>query len=314
MFFPFQARLADLSRLNAFAGNRLDRGADRRDETCLDEALAAPGARLYLFAGGRVLLERRSSAAGAAFDRAGAARIGWRSESLILLGHAADGPRLAALIDEAAELAAPLEALDLRSLAIEGSVSPEDLGALAQARALLHWNATHRFCGSCGAPTTMRAGGQRRQCPSCGAQAFPRVDPVVIMLTIRGDECLLGHHRRFAARRYSALAGYVEPGETIEDAVRREVKEEAGIDVGRVAYHSSQPWPFASSLMIGCHCEALSAEISPDEEELKDCRWFSRDEVALMLANRHPEGLTAPPPIAIAHRLLQAFASPVGDS
>src|SRR5690606_37715864 len=129
----------------------------------------------------------------------------------------------------------------------------------------------------------------------------------VIMLAVDSTRCLLGRQPRFAPGMYSALAGFLEPGETIEAAVRREIGEEAGIAIGRVAYHSSQAWPFPSSLMIGCHAEALSTEVQRDAAELEDCRWFEREEVSLMLAGRHPDGLKAPPAIAIAHHLLAAF-------
>ena len=154
----------------------------------------------------------------------------------------------------------------------------------------------------------MRGGGVSRFCAACDAEIFPRVDPVVIMLAIDGERCLLGRQPRFAPGMYSALAGFLEPGETIEEAVRREVKEEAGIQVGRVAYHSSQAWPFPSSLMIGCHAEALSTDVERDAAELEDCRWFEREEVRLMLAGAHPQGLKAPFPMAIAHHLIKAFA------
>jgi NAD+ diphosphatase len=130
---------------------------------------------------------------------------------------------------------------------------------------------------------------------------------VVIMLAIDGERCLLGRQPRFAPGMYSALAGFIEPGETVEEAVRREVKEEAGIRIGRVLYHSSQAWPFPHSLMIGCHAEALSTEIARDAAELEDCRWFDREEVRLMLSGDHPDELKAPFPMAIAHQLMKAF-------
>ena len=130
----------------------------------------------------------------------------------------------------------------------------------------------------------MRAGGYKRLCPACGTEHFPRTDPVAIMLTVTRERCLLGRGRHFAPGMYSALAGFIEPGETIEDAVRRETLEEAGIRLGRVVYHASQPWPFPYSLMIGCFGEALNDDISADANELEDCRWFARDEVLAMLA------------------------------
>ncbi|MEQ9244782.1 MAG: NAD(+) diphosphatase, partial [Nitratireductor sp.] len=140
---------------------------------------------------------------------------------------------------------------------------------------------------------------------TCGRDHFPRTDPVVIMLAVRGEQCLLGRSPHFAPGMVSCLAGFVEPGETIEAAVRRETREEAGIAVGAVAYHASQPWPFPYSLMIGCYGQAESEAITMDENELEDCRWFSRDEVRLMLEDRHPDGHRVPPRGAIANRLIR---------
>ncbi len=139
-------------------------------------------------------------------------------------------------------------------------------------------------------------------------QHFPRTDPVAIMLAVRGDSCLLGRSPRFPAAFYSCLAGFVEPGETIEAAVRREIAEESAVIIGRVRYYASQPWPFPSSLMIGCHAEALTEEIRWDEAELSDCRWFPRDEVLAMIAGTHAEALFIPPSFAIAHHLIRAWA------
>jgi len=196
-------------------------------------------------------------------------------------------------------------------VALEGQHRLTDeagLGALAQGAALLAWNASHRFCGRCGAETAMRAGGYKRRCTGCGTEHFPRTDPVAIMLTVSGDKCLMGRGRHFAPGVYSALAGFIEPGETIEAAVRRETLEEAGIRLGRVVYHSSQPWPFPYSLMIGCYGEALNEDISTDADELEDCRWFTRAEVLQMLAGTHPGELRVPPGHAIAHQLIRTWA------
>jgi NAD+ diphosphatase len=149
--------------------------------------------------------------------------------------------------------------------------------------------------------------GFRRDCPNCQTQHFPRTDPVAIMLPVRGDRCLLGRSARFATRVYSALAGFIEHGETIEAAVRREIKEESGIICGRVTYLASQPWPFPMSLMIGCHAEALTEGIIVDPQEIEDARWFTRAEARAILKGEHPE-VACPPPIAIAHWLIKAFA------
>ncbi len=300
---------AEASHDNGFAGNRLDRLSEARDEACLATAAANPRSRYLLFAEERALIAVNGQAAVARFERQAAERLGLVPASLVLLGDAADGPRLAGLVEAPDNLPQSIKAIDLRSLAIQGLVAASDLGAIAQARSLLSWHANHRYCARCGAPTLMRGGGIRRDCPACSGQHFPRVDPVAIMLAIDGERCVLGRQKHFAPGMYSALAGFIEPGETIEDAVRRETREEAGISIGRVRYHSSQPWPFVSSLMIGCHCEALTSELNPDAGELEHCRWFDRDEVRRMIAGDHPDGLVVPPKMAIASRLIGAFAN-----
>jgi NAD+ diphosphatase len=200
-----------------------------------------------------------------------------------------------------------LKITDLRSIAVQGMVGADHLPPLAEAKALVGWHARHRFCPNCGAPTNVVDAGWRRDCPSCKAQHFPRTDPVVIMLVIAGERAVLGRSRRFAPTMWSCLAGFAEPGETIEEAVRREVLEEAGITCGRVKYFASQPWPFPSSIMIGCHAEALSDTVVMDRDELEDARWFDREELALMLKRQHPQGLTTPPPVAIAHHIIRSF-------
>jgi NAD+ diphosphatase len=178
--------------------------------------------------------------------------------------------------------------------------------SVATARALLGWHATHRFCANCGAGSAVESAGWVRKCPQCGAQHFPRTDPVVIMAITHGDRLLLGRSPSWPERMYSLLAGFVEPGETIEAAVRRETLESA-IKVGPVQYIASQPWPFPMSLMFGCHGEALSEEVTIDPVELSHARWFSRDEVLQILAGAHPE-VNCPRPGAIAGALIDAWA------
>ncbi len=201
-----------------------------------------------------------------------------------------------------------LALIDLRSIAVQGLVGAEALAVLGQAKAILSWHARHGFCANCGAATRPAAAGWRRECEICKAQHFPRTDPVVIMLALDGERCLLGRQSRWPKGMYSCLAGFVEPGETIEEAVRREIREESGIACGEVAYLASQPWPFPSSLMIGCFARALSRDIVVDGEELEDARWFKRDDVMAMFDKRHPEGLSAPMPMAIAHYILRVWA------
>jgi NAD+ diphosphatase len=201
-----------------------------------------------------------------------------------------------------------LKLIDLRSIAITGLVPYDQAALLAAAKALMHWHAHHRFCANCGAPTDVAVAGWRRDCKVCKATHFPRTDPVVIMLAVDGDACVLGRQPRFPKGMYSALAGFVEPGETIEAAVRREICEEAGVACGAVRYFASQPWPFPASLMIGCFAEAQGRAVKVDHVELEDARWFSREEAVAMLEKRHPERLAAPMPMAIAHHLLKQWA------
>lgn len=305
----------------AFTLSRLDRSAERR----ADEAwLAAQRARadvIYVpFADDKALLDICGNQGNGMNARLWShPRLSELARSSIVepvfLGLTAENvPVFAALIaEDPVEVGRfhdqPVKAVDLRSLALQGLLPDDELGVLAHARSLIHWHARHRFCANCGAPTHAVDGGYRRHCPSCDAQHFPRTDPVVIALAVAGERCLVGRQAHFAPGMYSALAGFVEPGETLEDAVRREIKEEAAIDTGEVIYHSSQPWPFPSSLMIGVIAEALSNDIARADNELEDARWVSRDEVHAMFEGAHPEGLCTPPHIAIANRLLATFVA-----
>lgn len=298
----------DASAATGFAGNKIDRRSEERDATSVPTALADPTARVYLFRGDKVLLAGEGAPC---FTVAEAKAFGAADEATVLLGWTEGGPRLAVSVPETAEEdAAALMISDLRSLAMGGTMAPAHLGALAQARSLTQWHQRHRFCGVCGRETTMSSGGYRRDCPDCGAQHFPRTDPVVIMLAVHepSDTVLLARQKHFAPGMHSCLAGFLEPGETIEAAVRRETLEESNVSVGRVRYHASQPWPFPSSLMIGCFAEAIGTDIRRDERELEECRWFSRSEVTSMLDGTHPGGLKAPMPMAIAHHLIRAWA------
>ncbi len=197
--------------------------------------------------------------------------------------------------------------VDARS--VTDIISAADAGIVAQARAQVNWHNVNGYCAICGGETLMGRGGQVRKCSKCEKENYPRTDPVIIVVVSDGDRCLLGQSRRGRLNRtntYSALAGFVDQGESIEEAVAREVMEEAGIEVGTVHYHSSQPWPFPSSLMIGCHADAATTDINFDADEMNDVRWFSRDEVASALQGRN-DNLTVPQPIAIAHHLITAW-------
>ncbi|GIL01236.1 MAG: NADH pyrophosphatase [Alphaproteobacteria bacterium] len=298
------------SARTGFAGNRIVRASEYRSEESLPQALADPACRCYLFVPGKAVF-RHGETTQLLHTLAEAKALSGRIEEALLLGHDGAEPRLAVPLDgEADALGEPYKAHDYRSLLYGGHAGEADAAAIAQAGSLLHWHATNRFCGKCGSPSRMAIGGYRRDCTACGHQVFPRTDPAVIMLAVSGEKCLLGRGRHFPPGWYSTLAGFVEPGETIEEAVRRETFEESGIRVGRVRYHGSQPWPFPHSLMIGAHGEALNDDIHRDEAELEDCRWFGRDEVLAMLANTHPQGLRSPPSKAIAHSLISAWAAP----
>lgn len=187
-------------------------------------------------------------------------------------------------------------------------LAPKDAAIMGQAKALIDWHNRHGFCANCGARTVSADGGWKRDCGSCKAEHFPRTDPVVIMLATHGDACLVGRGKHFLPGMYSALAGFVEPGETIEEAVRRELMEEAGVKTGTVTYCATQPWPFPSSLMIGCFAQAYNRELKVDGVELEDARWLERATVRALLTGVKIEGLFVPPSIAIAHHLLDAWA------
>ena len=189
---------------------------------------------------------------------------------------------------------------DLR--ATRGALPAIDASILAHARALMHWRSRHRFCGVCGAPCEPRSAGHVLACTECGAQHFPRTDPAVIMLVHRGGRCLLGHSQRFpSTTMYSTLAGFVEPGESLEEAVAREVQEESGILIGKVTYHSSQPWPFPGNIMLGFHAEAITDTVIVDTDELRDARWFTRAE----LRDHDALGFSLPRRDSIARRLIE---------
>ncbi len=199
---------------------------------------------------------------------------------------------------------------ELRGMAMQGAVPPDQLSAIAMAKSLVSWHQRHGFCANCGVRTAMTEGGWKRVCPNCKTEHFPRTDPVVIMLVEKGDKCLLGRQKQFAPGMYSCLAGFVEAAETIEDAVRREIFEEAGIRCTDVKYYMTQPWPYPSSLMIGCSARATTDVITVDHMELEDARWFDRDEARLLLKREHPDGLAGPHPFAIAHHLLGRWLQP----
>jgi NAD+ diphosphatase len=290
--------------------NPLKRHSAERDPLALTRHVEDPD-RLTVLVAGDIPILRAGEPATALLTPAEIGRAPNHCEE-VFLGYLGERPVIARLVSrDSADLFRDdpsFVVMDLRAAAMTGTAPADELGILAAAKSLLDWHARHRFCANCGAPTALAQAGLRRDCGGCGAQHFPRTDPVVIMLVAHGERCLLGRQARFAAGMYSCLAGFMEPGETIESAVRRETFEETGIRVGAVRYVASQPWPFPSSIMIGCHGEAESEALAVDREELEDARWFSREEVRLMLRREHPDGLFAPPPVAIAHHLLREWA------
>jgi NAD+ diphosphatase len=294
---------------HAFAGNPLDRASDRRaDADWLARRLEAPGARALVLWKGQPLLT--PGPALAFVEGALASKLAETNEHLIFLGLDGEDAVFALEIDgEADPTAGPLQGLghfhEIRAVA--GALPASDTGLLSASRSLFEWRRRHRYCSVCGHASGGIDGGWKRQCPSCKAEHFPRVDPCVIMLPTFGDRCLVGRQASWIANRYSALAGFVEPGESIEEACAREVKEEAGLTVTGVRYHSSQPWPYPSNLMLGLICEVSDDQAKPDLTELESVLWLTRAE-ARDLVDGKAEGVTAPPPFAIAHSLIRDWA------
>src|ERR1700689_1422348 len=232
----------------------------------------------FYLIGGELVLMKKS---GEAFDplfSSDEARGFEGARETVFLGLLDDAPRFGINLDPASleplKTRNDLKMIDLHTISVRSMVDADHLPPLAEAKALLGWHTRHRFCPNCGAPTRSVDGGWRRDCPSCKTQHFPRTDPVAIMLPILGERCVLGRSPRFAPTMWSCLAGFIEPGETIEEAVRREVLEEVGIVCRPRNYFPPQPWPLPMSLMIGCHAEALSENIVIDRSELEDARWF----------------------------------------
>jgi NAD+ diphosphatase len=294
-----------------YTASRLDRAASLRgDDAALAKLARHARSGLYLIGGELVVMKKSGEACDPLFSPDEARALG-EARHNVFLGLVDDAPRFGVGLDpktiEPLKQRDDLKITDLRTIAVQGLVDAEHLPPLAEAKAVLGWHARHGFCPNCGTPTRVVQGGWRRDCPSCKVEHFPRTDPVVIMLAIAGERCVLGRSPRFAPTMWSCLAGFADPGESIEESVRRELHEEVGLVCGRVTYFASQPWPFPMSLMIGCHAEALSHDIVVDRSELEDARWFDREELALMLDRKHPQALTTPPPIAIAHHIIRNF-------
>lgn len=296
----------------AFAGSPLDRAENqRRDHRWIATQLQREESRFLPVWRLQVLVKTAAPA------------LAWARAVVCESMNREVGPVLLGLRDGVAHFAVDLSAVEepLATLGAEGvaefhdvraaaaTLPGEDAAIAAHARARIDWHGRHGFCPGCGAATRSVAGGSHRLCPDCSTEHFPRTDPVAIAVVCRGDHCLLGRQRGWPAGMFSALAGFVEAAETLEEAVRREVAEETGVPVGRVRYVGSQPWPFPSSLMLGCIAEGLAEDVSVDAVELEDARWFDRATVRRALAGDPDAGLVVPPPLAIAHHLLREWVS-----
>ncbi|MDX2276773.1 MAG: NAD(+) diphosphatase [Hyphomonadaceae bacterium] len=294
---------------NAFARYPLDRAGHRRsDQAWLDAAMGDDTQNVVIpFYQGKPLITENGPLYHA---RALATHIyhelGRPDSPLIFLGIDGNGDAyFACEIADPATLETLGQFMDLRMAGMR--MDARELPIVGCAKAVLEWHENNRFCAKCGTPSDVAEAGWKRVCPNCRREHFPRVDPVVIMLPVLGERVLLGRQRMFPRGMYSALAGFVEPGETIEEAAARETLEEAGLVVTRVHAHSTQPWPFPHSLMIGAICEVEADTLKVDEHELETARWFTRDEARLLIEGKHPDCF-APPPFAIAHHLLKSWA------
>jgi NAD+ diphosphatase len=295
---------------NPLATGALDRASTRRRaETWVDSALRDPASRVHVVWQGRIVLLG---------DRAGALHHG---ELADLVGE--QPPVLLGLLHDVAHFAVDLSHVEKRDLErrldadamltglrdAAAVLHADDANLLAFASGITTWHAKHRFCGSCGEATVVKEAGHLRECPACNAQHFPRTDPAVIMLVTDGDRCVLGRQKVWPQGMYSVLAGFVEPGESLEDAVTREVLEEVGLAIDDVEYQSSQPWPFPSSLMLGFRAHALGSELRPCPDEIEDAQWFEAKE----LRDARRTGFPKVPPrgLSIAGRLLNDWLDEV---
>lgn len=296
-----------------FTGNPLDRASERRgDLDWLDERWSDPASLAVAMWNGQALVEPAAEGkVQIAYVQAGLARAAAPDpDKQALLGLWKDTAVFAVDFDGSVDPASgPLQGLgrfeDLRAVA--GRLPGPDAGIVATAKGLFEWSRRTRHCSVCGQPVEVGDAGWKRVCRACDAEHFPRTDPVVIMLAVHGDQCLLGRQARFPPGMWSALAGFVEPGESLEEACARELKEEAGLTATAVRYHAAQPWPYPASLMIGLIAEVSDMDATPDQTELEAVRWVTKEEARALLSGGL-EGAFAPPPLAIAHHLLKAWA------
>ena len=300
--------------VNTFAGNPLNRASDRRtDPAWIAEKLADPESLGVALWDGKPLVETgKAGGVQIAYLRAElAGELAGGGERLLFMGLWKETAVFAVDLEGSTDPAeGVLQGLgrfeDLRAIALK--LPPADAAILATAKGMFEWRRKHTRCSVCGEKTSAAEGGWKRQCPACKAEHFPRTDPVVIMLPFHGDRCMLGRQAMWPKGMFSALAGFLEPGESIEEACARELAEEAGLRTRKVRYHSTQPWPYPNSLMIGLIAEVEDDEGTPDQTELSEIRWFTRAQARDLLAGKL-DGAFAPQGLAIAHQLIKAWAN-----
>ncbi|MBL8556887.1 MAG: NAD(+) diphosphatase [Phenylobacterium sp.] len=303
---------------NTFAGNPLDRASDRRtDADWLAGQLASSDSLGLAIWNGKPLVEKTAGGKGgeggvqiAYLPSKMVDELSGGPERLLFMGLWKDTAVFAVDMEGTSDPAlGPLQGLgefmDLRQIALR--LPQTDAAILATAKQMFEWRRRHQYCASCGQPSEAMDGGWKRRCPACEAEHFPRTDPVVIMLAVHGDRCMVGRQEIWPKGMFSALAGFLEPGESIEEACARELAEEAGLKTVSVRYHSTQPWPYPSSLMIGLIAEVEDEDARPDQTELSEVRWFSREEARALVRGEYADTF-CPQPMAIAHQLIKAWA------
>jgi len=297
---------------NTFAGNPLDRASDRRlDPAWLAQKLAAADSLALAIWNGKPLIEAGPDGPRLAYLPAAMAEdLAGGHERLLFLGLWKDEAVFAVDLEGAVDPAlGPLQGLgafeDLRAVSLK--LTKAEAAIAATAKQMFEWRRRHRHCAACGEPSEVADGGWKRKCPACDIEHFPRTDPVVIMLAVHEGRCMLGRQAAWPAGMFSCLAGFLEPGETIEEACARELMEEAALEATSVRYHSTQPWPWPSSLMIGLIAEVAHDQAAPDQTELSEVRWFTKQEARDLVAGKLP-GASAPGGMAIGQALVKAWS------